>query len=345
MLHWVAGGEASNPTTMRGDSAGATLIQPPPTAPQRRPSAHPPHAARCISRAPAACSHNHRDTRSPLKRPLERRAHARRGRSPASPSPARSLRSARVTSAATMAGTIRPNEINVSTTPVLASKTLPGLTDLLKSEAKKPSLPRAPRVDVEPLYTAVKSAISDSDWTTYKASLSSFLLGNLNQEELSQRLDRILTTRELEHAHNALILAIYVNVWRDAPEPGIASWVSSSDKPSSGVVKGAGDESEKRLKHEVMQLSRRERKRLKTIHQDSRAFDPSLDVVGGVMAEYQEARKAKLPEAGPASVAGGYQKTSKCTHRSQYSGTWPLTHAHYRLGPRDSQTLHLLALH
>lgn len=214
-----------------------------------------------------------------------------------------------------MAGTIRPNEMNVSTTPTLASKTLPDLNlNGLKSD-KKPSAPRAPRIDIEPLYTAVKSAISDAEWTIYKTSLASFLLGNLNQDELTQRLDRILSTPALEHAHNALMMGVYANVWRDAPEAGIASWVSSTDKVGGAVAKGTGDESEKRLKHEVMQISRRERKRLKTMHQAAGgvgAFDfAPADPVGGIMLEYHEARRVKLPESGPATAAGGYGKTSK----------------------------------
>ncbi|PVI01749.1 hypothetical protein DM02DRAFT_627394 [Periconia macrospinosa] len=211
-----------------------------------------------------------------------------------------------------MAGTIRPNEMNVSTTPVLSSKTLPDL-GLLKSESKKPAAPRAPRVDIEPLYSTIKSSISDSEWTTYKTSLTSFLLGNLNQDELSQRLDRILTTPALEHAHNAFMMGIYANMWRDAPEPGVANWVSSSAKPSTNVTKGTGDESEKRLKHEVMQLNRRERKRLKTLHQGASAGPDApwaADGLGNVMQEYHEARRAKMPESGPTSAAGGYGKTN-----------------------------------
>ncbi|KAL5392941.1 hypothetical protein DPSP01_000633 [Paraphaeosphaeria sporulosa] len=222
-----------------------------------------------------------------------------------------------------MAGTIRPNDMDMSTTPIMSSKTLPDLSIPLKS-ASKPSTPRAPRIDVEPLYTAVKSALGDADWTTYKTSLSAFLLGNLNQEELTARLDAIFARAEaeaaktlgprgaLERAHNALVMGVYANVWRDAPEAGIASWVSSSDKVSGSVPKGTGDESEKRLKQEVMQISRRERKRLKTIHQGaSGGFDfMPLDPVGGMMMEYHEARRVKLPEAGPAAQAGGYGKTN-----------------------------------
>ncbi|KAF2687785.1 hypothetical protein K458DRAFT_360495 [Lentithecium fluviatile CBS 122367] len=208
-----------------------------------------------------------------------------------------------------MAGTIRPNEINVSTTPILANKTLPSLS---LPPTQKPTVPRAPRIDVEPLYTSIKSAISDADWTTYKTSLSSFLLGNLNQEELTQRLDRILVTRELENAHNKLILGIYGNLWRDAPEAGVASWVSSGDKVGGGTAggKAKGDEGEKRLKGEIMALSRRERKRLKAVHV-GRPFDVGIyDGIGSVMQEYHEARRVKLPETGPATTAGGYQKTN-----------------------------------
>ncbi|CAO2654390.1 Nn.00g111230.m01.CDS01 [Neocucurbitaria sp. VM-36] len=217
-----------------------------------------------------------------------------------------------------MAGTIRPNEMNVSTTPTLSSSSLPGLLSLQTDLVKKPATPRTPRIDVEPLYAAVKGAISDADWTSYKKSLSFFLLGNLNQEELSFKLSKILTTPALEHAHNALFTAIYANIWRDAPEAGIASWVSSSDKPTSGTVKGTGDESEKRLKYEIMQLSRRERKRLKTIP----AGDGGLSVAGegsgpagvgalGPVQEYVDARRAKQLEVGPSSTqGGGFGKTN-----------------------------------
>jgi transcriptional coactivator HFI1/ADA1 len=219
-----------------------------------------------------------------------------------------------------MAGTIRPNDMNMATTPTLSSNPLPGLnvqTDL----SKKPSAPRTPRVDVEPLYSAVKGAISDADWTIYKKSLSFFLLGNLNQEELSHTLSKILTTPALEHAHNALFIAIYANVWRDQPEAGIASWVSSSDKPTSGTVKGTHDESEKRLKYEVMQISRRERKRLKTIP----AAD-SGDSLGAVQ-EYIDARRVKQPEPGPAggNQGGGFGKTSTYLFSHPYPLHNPLT--------------------
>jgi transcriptional coactivator HFI1/ADA1 len=238
--------------------------------------------------------------------------------------------------------------MNVSTTPTLSSNTLPGLTSLQTDLAKKPTAPRTPRIDVEPLYSAVKGAISDADWTIYKKALSFFLLGNLNQEELTLKLSKILTTPALEHAHNALFTAIYANIWRDPPEAGIAGWVSSSDKPTSGTVKGTGDESEKRLKFEVMQLSRRERKRLKTIPAGEGVLQTGLE--GGVgssgpVQEYVDARRAKQLEVGPSSIqGGGFGKTSTYTLRYPLHLFVPLfgvmTDIH-RLGPRDPETLHL----
>lgn len=221
-----------------------------------------------------------------------------------------------------MAGTIRPNEINVSTTPTLSNSSLPNLSSLQTDLPKKPTAPRTPRIDVEPLYAAVKGAITDADWVVYKKSLCFFLLGNLNQEELTFKLSKILTTPTLEHAHNALVTAIYANIWRDAPEAGIASWVSSSDKPMGGTTKGTGDESEKRLKYEVMQLNRRERKRLKTIqHGDGAGAASAGEPQGlagvsalGPVQEYVDGRRVKQLDTGPSTQGGGFGKTSKLTY-------------------------------
>jgi transcriptional coactivator HFI1/ADA1 len=200
--------------------------------------------------------------------------------------------------------TIRPNDIAMSTTPTLATKNLPSPSPALRPERKI----TAPRIDIEPLYTAIKSAISDADWTIYKSSISQFLLGNLNQEELSSKLDRILSTPALEHAHNQFVLSIYANSFRDAPEPGTASWADDKVVGKSGGAGGKaghnqGDETEKRLKHEVMQLPRRERKRLKTLQENP------YDAFANGMAEYHDMRRIRQPDTGPAS-AGGFQKTS-----------------------------------
>lgn len=218
-----------------------------------------------------------------------------------------------------MAGTIRPNDMTVSSTATTsAAGPLNGLTSLQTDVVKKPAAPRTPRIDVEPLYATVKGAISDADWAVYKKALAFFLLGNLNQEELHSKLSRILITPALEHAHNALLSAVYANIWRDAPEAGIASWVSSSDKPTSGMAKGTGDESEKRLKYEIMQLSRRERKRLKTIAASdggagagAEGAVPAGMSATGPVQDYVDARRAKQLDVGPSSIqGGGFGKTN-----------------------------------
>ena len=68
-----------------------------------------------------------------------------------------------------------------------------------------------------------------------------------------------------EHLHNQLIAAIYGNVTRDLPEPGVAPWVSANDKPTVLSKPVSGDAAEQRLKMEVMQLPARDRRRLKEI--------------------------------------------------------------------------------
>jgi transcriptional coactivator HFI1/ADA1 len=211
--------------------------------------------------------------------------------------------------------TIRPDTINLSTAPSLSNKALPSLLLVSKPEQRR----SAPRLDAEPLYNAIKTAISDADWSFYKASISAFLLGNLNQEELTQRLDGILSTPALEHAHNQFILGIFGNLTRDAPELGVvASWADDKvvGKGSSGAGKGGaggkgGDEEEKRLKTEIMMLPRRERKRLKMVvdHGKGGGDADGRENWMGAMNEYFDARRAKMPDIGPAS-AGGFQKTS-----------------------------------
>jgi transcriptional coactivator HFI1/ADA1 len=156
---------------------------------------------------------------------------------------------------------------------------------------------------------------------------------------LSFKLTPILNTPALENAHNQFMLAIYANVFRDAPEPGIASWVSSTDKPSTTIKSNTGDEAEKRLKHEVMQLSRRERKRLKTVHQGD-IYDPFTQE----MQDLGDVRRIKQPETGPAGAGGFQTKTSMlglCPLSPLLVGKDALLTCVNRLGPGDPQTLYV----
>jgi transcriptional coactivator HFI1/ADA1 len=97
-------------------------------------------------------------------------------------------------------------------------------------------------------------------------------IGQLNQAELSARIDSYLVTPtgDIEHLHNQLVAAIYGNVTREMPDHGVASWVSANDKPTTGAGSKpvSGDAAEQRLKTEVMQLPSRDRRRLKDLSQN-----------------------------------------------------------------------------
>ncbi|KAI9048646.1 hypothetical protein LZ554_007477 [Drepanopeziza brunnea f. sp. 'monogermtubi'] len=166
-----------------------------------------------------------------------------------------------------------------------------------------------PRIDLEPLYTALKSAIAEH-WGVYKESISLFVSGQLNQKELSARIDGFLVTPtgEIEHLHNQLIAAIYANVTREMPDHGVASWVSANDKPTMGAGSKpvSGDAAEQRLKTEVMQLPSRDRRRLKDLSQND--FDPRQEMAN-IFGEQHRPKSIKPVEQVPAS-AGGLNKTN-----------------------------------
>jgi transcriptional coactivator HFI1/ADA1 len=77
-----------------------------------------------------------------------------------------------------------------------------------------------------------------------------FFIGQLNQAELSARIDSFLVTPtgDVEHLHNQLVAAIYGNVTREMPDHGVASWVSANDKPTTGAGSKpvSGDAAEQR---------------------------------------------------------------------------------------------------
>ncbi|KAI5195929.1 hypothetical protein AUEXF2481DRAFT_25522 [Aureobasidium subglaciale EXF-2481] len=135
-----------------------------------------------------------------------------------------------------------------------------------------------PRIDTEPMFTALRAAIGES-WSEYKSTFSSFFLGKLNQAELSQVTDRLLSYApsvlyngalvSTVHLHNKLFGALHSNIYRDAPPEPVASWVLATDAPASAsasksLSQGGGDKAEERLKREVMALSARDRRRIKS---------------------------------------------------------------------------------
>ncbi|SCV29440.1 related to transcriptional coactivator HFI1 [Fusarium fujikuroi] len=159
-------------------------------------------------------------------------------------------------------------------TPILSNKTLAGSISGAPKIVKSSQIIPA-RIDLEPLYTALKAAIGNEKWAIYKESTTEFLIGRLNQTEYSERIDPILAgPGDKEHLHNNLIAAIYGNVTREMPDQGLAPWVSANDKPAAttGIKPVSGDATERRLKGDVMQLPTRDRRRIKDLVQND--WDP-----------------------------------------------------------------------
>lgn len=106
-------------------------------------------------------------------------------------------------------------------------------------------------------------------------------IGQLNQTELSARIDPFIVTvsGEIEHLHNQLIAGIYGNVTREMPDHGVATWVSANDKPATGAGSKpvSGDAAEQRLKTEVMQLPSRDRRRIKDLSHNEVCYAVTLN--------------------------------------------------------------------
>ena len=134
-------------------------------------------------------------------------------------------------------------------------------------------------------------------------------VGHLNQEELSFRIQHLLSTPSTLHQHNTLLSAIYGNVTRDLPDHGVASWVSANDKPTNISKPVSGDAAEQRLKTEVMQLPARDRRRIKDLGREAGANEDPGDFYSSMLVEEKKAKDIRLPDVIPAS-AGGLNKTS-----------------------------------
>jgi hypothetical protein len=171
-----------------------------------------------------------------------------------------------------------------------------------------------PRIDLEPLYTELKLLIGHN-WETYFDAITRFIRGELNQREFGDLCDVfIYATPQTEHAHNSLVLAILFNSSRDAPEPGVANWVSATtDKTAAATTTKAtvtSDASEQRLKAEVMSLPARDRRRLKAIATDKAEEEAAAR--RNPYEEYFQAGRIKAPEVSvPAGgAAAGLTKTN-----------------------------------
>lgn len=151
--------------------------------------------------------------------------------------------------------------------------------------------------------------VSQKLYKTEADKIPTPLSGQLNQNELFLQIGHFFTSDpSIEHLHNQLISAIYGNVTRDLPEPGVAPWVSANDKPTVLSKPVVGDAAEQRLKTEVMQMPARDRRRLKEVT-DGDIPDPLNHSVALSIHDYLSYKQIKLPDSVPAS-AGGLSKTS-----------------------------------
>lgn len=191
------------------------------------------------------------------------------------------------------------------TTPILSHKSITvGASSLQKTPKVSNAVPV--RIDLEPVYSALKAAIGSELWPVYKETTSQFLVGRLTQAEFSERIDPILLSAngEKEHLHNQLIAAIYGNVTREMPDLGLAPWVSANDKPSApaGSKPVTGDATERRVKGEVMQLPARDRRRIKDLALNE-IVDPH-QALAGVFSEHHRAKPPRAQEAPPSAPGG-----------------------------------------
>ncbi|KAL9035851.1 MAG: hypothetical protein Q9214_006403, partial [Letrouitia sp. 1 TL-2023] len=181
-------------------------------------------------------------------------------------------------------------------------------TSLSSTQRVQKAATTAQRIDYEPLYANLKAAIGDN-WNVYKDALNYFLLGHYNQSELCSRLDSsIIFDTHTQHLHNQFVAAILANAARDAPDLGVATWVSANDKPTLLSKPAAGDEAEQKLKREIMGLPARDRRRIKEVP-DGPSIDSIDQQIFRQMTDYHLAKQIKLPDAVPAS-AGGQVKTN-----------------------------------
>lgn len=106
------------------------------------------------------------------------------------------------------------------------------------------------------------------NWDRYRDVITLFLIGKLSRAELQQELDLFLDKNMIK-MHNRFLLANYANALRDGPqgENGMLTGWSKKSKDSSRNVKGDGQLA--KLKEDIMELSVRERKRIKAIAKES----------------------------------------------------------------------------
>lgn len=215
-----------------------------------------------------------------------------------------------------------------SESPTLASKAFPTPNSVqqkanglgLSINGAPNGKPSVPRVDLEPIYSQLKSTLGDK-WAEYKTAIAAFIMGQINQAELSWVVGVYLSPApsvivaanpaaspvSTLQLHNTLVACLAANLLRDPPPTEIAPWVVATDKPATtakaaGASSGAGgpgDKSEERLKKETMALHARDRRRIKTTKDGVRLVETSLKD----LQDYRNELAVKLPNSNNANNA------------------------------------------
>ncbi|KAK3643162.1 hypothetical protein LTR56_005002 [Elasticomyces elasticus] len=225
---------------------------------------------------------------------------------------------------------MNPADLTLPTiSPTLATKTLAAP----QLNAQK----SVSRVDLEPIYTQLKAALGDG-WADYKAAVNSFVFGNLNEAELSWVIQPLLSattspSTDLTRSslsplqlHNALVVSLTANVYRDPPTSEVAPWVVATNKPAAasknaGGASGANDGAEElRMKRETMNLHTRDRRRIKAL-KDNNGQPVVTAVNDGLreMLEYRQELAVKEPTDIAPQSGGGLAKNWAHEVRRRYA--------------------------
>ncbi|KAA8912143.1 hypothetical protein TRICI_003608 [Trichomonascus ciferrii] len=150
-----------------------------------------------------------------------------------------------------------------------------------------PKLGKSKRIEMDSMMAEFQKNLG-SNWDRYRDVITLFLIGKLTRGELQQELDQILD-KSMIKMHNRFLLANFANALRDGPqsENGMLTAWSKKSKDSSRNVKG--DTQLAKLKQDIMELSVRERKRIKAIAKESGKKAP-------IPSTITSTRQAMLPK-------------------------------------------------
>lgn len=181
------------------------------------------------------------------------------------------------------------------------------------------------RINVDSIMLQFQKVLGQK-WDAYRDVVTHFLLGKLTRMELQTELDTILVDPLMIQMHNQFLLANLTNAMREPP-PGEAGFMlgSWSRKSKDAMRLVRGDTQLAKLKHDILSLPIRERKRIKAIAKDTskrpvipsaimttrQSILPKIPFVNTNQTQLQQAAAAAAATGGPVSPAGAKQAGSQ----------------------------------